>query len=68
MDIFTSIYFYKLEKALDTVFFNGNPVLYDHVEDMCKTTKRVITSHAFSKVIVSTKEDYENLLLNIAFF
>jgi hypothetical protein len=68
MDIFTSIYFYKLEKALDTVFFNGNPKLFDHVEDMCKTTKRVITSQAFSKVVVTTKEDYENLLLNIAFF
>jgi hypothetical protein len=67
MDTFTSIYFYKLEKALDTVFFNGNPKLFDHVEDMCKTTKRVITSHVFSKVVVVTKEDYENLLLNIAF-
>jgi hypothetical protein len=68
MDIFTSIYFYKLEKALDAVFFKGNPKLFDHVEDMCKTTKRVITSQAFSKVVVTTKEDYENLLLNIAFF
>ena len=68
MDTFTSIYFYKLEKALDTVFFNGNPELFDHVEYMCKTTKRVITSHAFSKVNIVTKEDYENLLLNIAFF